>query len=247
MQMCVVCQTSATRAACTRYYRRRAEPRALPLPSSSEVLRSLVCVRAKNDALTGKAAQRGEWLLELEPCVHNVFACLEHFLGVDFTPCRPTDGRPMPWEQAGEAHAADVSPAARTCWGFALRSLSRPGLELRGCVHPPRSRAAKADVFYVDLDVAVNGAPAWRWVLTRIHLAPCKHFAHLCAKGEDGKPGVFITSKHSHIEDHSKERWSWLAESQGGEQGPRPPGVQRLPSHDKALLEAAYGRTNRKE
>ena len=54
----------------------------------------------KNDALTGKVAQRGEWLLELEPCVHNVMSALTHFLSVDFSACRAPDGRRMPWEKA---------------------------------------------------------------------------------------------------------------------------------------------------
>merc|ERR1712146_233432 len=86
----------------------------------------------------------------------------------------------------------------------------------RGHVHPPRA-PRDPSVFYVDLDIALNGAPAWRWTLTRVHLPLCRHYAHLRgAPDEDGKP-VFITSKHSHIEDHSRERgwrydisWSWL-------------------------------------
>ena len=46
--------------------------------------------------------------LELEPCVANIFAVLHHFLGVDFAPCRFRDGRPMPWEKAGEVAAEAV-------------------------------------------------------------------------------------------------------------------------------------------
>jgi hypothetical protein len=196
----------------------------------------------KNDALLGTAAQRGEWELELEPCVHNVFGVLEHVLNVDFRACRPpapnrSQQRAVVWAAAGEAHTADVSSTARWHFDFALRCLSRPGLELRGHVHPPRSsprrsstvaswcdESALANVFYVDLDVAVNGSPAWRWVLTRTRLQPCTRYAHLCAVDDDGRRTLFITSKHSHIEDHSRKRgsgwredvsWAWLRPDEG--------------------------------
>jgi len=170
----------------------------------------------KNDALLGKQPQRGEWQLELEPCVANIMSVLEHWLGVDFAPCRLQGGAgPRAWEDSGEAHTADVSAEARWYFDFALQALSRLGFELRGHVHPPRKPAlSPASTFWVDLDVAVNGAPAWRWVLTRVHLPQLhSNYAQLCARAEDGKP-LFITSMHSHIEDHSghDKPWSWLAQ-----------------------------------
>ena len=231
----------------------------------------------KNDALNGKAAQRGEWLLELEPCVRNVLRVCEHFLGVDFAPCRAGDGgsTPQPWEgAAGEAHNADISHTATRYFDFALRSLSRPGMALRGHVNPPRnlpsfqqprpmprnkgylSMGATAgtgarslgdvsSVFYVDLDIAVNAQPAWRWELTRTVLTPCPRYHHLCAPArsdDDGwgegnpEPRFMYTSKHSHIDfppysESMNGKWSWIGDVEAAATPPpSPPSLLSQPT-----------------
>merc|ERR1719263_951841 len=56
--------------------------------------------------------------------------------------------------------------------------LSRGGAPAGGT---PRSPGDVSSVFYVDLDIAVNAQPAWRWVLTRTVLTPCSQYHHLCA------------------------------------------------------------------
>lgn len=165
-----------------------------------------------NDWLTGRPTVRDqkEWLLELEPSVHNVISVLRDMLGVDFT---QEDRGPMPWVDGGEARHFDVSQAAQAHLNAAMRQLSRAGMELRARIHPhkyangPPTYADGSPNFSVRICLAVNGRPSWRWVLTRRFLlvAPplCDELS--CPRDESGMP-YLATSKHSHIEQHRRDR-----------------------------------------
>merc|ERR1719321_1781177 len=117
-----------------------------------------------NDALWGdiELPLETEWVLELEPCVHNIIQICRHFLGVDFDEIEAH----MPWSMTCETHALDVSAVAQPYLDAAMKQLSRPGMVLQ-CRMSVDTRKCFT---FVNIDVGVNGKPAWRWVLTRTEI-----------------------------------------------------------------------------
>jgi len=162
----------------------------------------------KNDAVQGKVEVpvEVEMLIEMEPCLHNILNVFRHFLGVDFTEL--DQFRPSSWSKNVEAHSKDVSALVQNHFDAASRQLSRPGMMLQFQVHvrDPCDGAR----FFVNVDIAVNGRVAWRWVLTRCVLdvggtETARRLTPNCVEDKQGKP-FFLTSKHSHIESYGRGR-----------------------------------------
>merc|ERR1711988_1551095 len=175
-----------------------------------------------NDALSGDAGElppTTQWVLELQPCLHNIIELCRHFLRVDFS---ALDRSPACWVRTCEIHSLDATAAAQAYLDAAMEQLSRPGMALR-CRASVRSRQnmsqrLMAQWFYVDVDFAANSAAEFRWVLTRRQIGigdtkTARRLAADCAMDEHGQP-IFFTSAHSNIEAYDSSvhgEWQWMS------------------------------------
>jgi len=156
----------------------------------------------KNCAVQGRieVPTEVEILIEMEPCLHNILSVFRYFLGVDFD--EVDQGRSSSWSKNIEAHSKDVSASVQSHFDAAAHQLSRPGMALQFRVRVPNS--GDNLLFFVNVDIAVNGWETWRWVLTRRILdvgdtETARRLTQDCAVDSQGNL-FFLTSVHSHID-----------------------------------------------